>query len=329
MVDSFGDNITFEERDAPQDIKGQSMMRQLIGWLLIAVVITACSTPPNTSLLATTSTATMPSLPTSTVFPISDATSTQAPLTSATHPIIIESAQLSPTATHPPPVIGLPPEQIKIFQPGPGSQVTSPFQVAGWAGPSYKDRIQLRLLGEDGRVLAQDTAWLHVLPDVGNSGRFYRELPFDIPLVAEAARLEISAHDYQDGQLSHLATLNLTLLSAGRPLVHPAIVGAEKLTIFSHRPETTIEGGRVLVHGAGWVDSDLPLTIEVLDRFGKVLGSTQVNMNAPAIGQLGTFQAEVSYEISFSQWGRIAVIEHSPDIPGMIHFSSVKVWLKP
>lgn len=295
----------------------------------MAVAITACNTPPNTSLLEPIPTSTKPFLPTSTEFLIADATSTQAPLTSATPPIVIESAQLSPTATHPPPAIGLPPEQIKIFQPGPGSQITSPFQVAGWAGPSYKDRIQLRLLGEDGRVLAQDTAWLHVLPDVGNSGRFYREIPFDIPLVAEAARLEISAYDYQDGQLSHLSTLNLTLLSTGSALVHPAIVGAEKLAILSHRPETTIEGGRALVHGAGWVDSDLPLTIEVLDRFGEVLGSTQVNINAHAVGQLGTFQAEVSYQISFSQWGRIAVIEHSPDIPGVIHFSSVKVWLKP
>lgn len=295
----------------------------------MVVTVAACNTPPNTSRLELTLTSTNPPLPTSTALPSADATSTPAPLTAATPPVIIESLQGSPTTTHSPPAVGLPPEQIIILQPGPGSQVTSPLQVAGWAGPSYKDRVQLRLLGEDGRVMAQDFAYLHVLSGAGNSGRFYREFPFNIKLVAEAARLEIRAQGYQDGQLSHLTTLDVVLLSTGSQLIHPAIPGAEKLAIFTPRAEVIVEGGQVFVQGAGWVDSDLPLTIEVLDRRGEILGSTQVHLNSQAIGQLGTFQADISYQVSFSQWGRIAVSEHSPDIPGLIHFSSVEVWLKP
>jgi len=242
---------------------------------------------------------------------------------------VIESSQIPPTATLLSPVVPLPTEQLKIFSPGPASQVNNPFRVAGWGGPSYKDRVKLRLLGENGRVLAEGTSWLHVLPEVENSGRFYLEVPFDISLVAEAARLEASMYGYRDGQLSHLNTVNLTLLSVGSSLIHPAIDGPEKLAIFYPRQEAIIEGGQVTVYGAGWVDSDLPLTVEVLDNNGEVLGSSQVYLDAPVIGQLGTFLIDFPYQITFPQWGRIGVSEHSADIPGLIHYSSVVVWLKP
>jgi hypothetical protein len=123
--------------------------------------------------------------------------------------------------------------------------------------------------------------------------------------------------------------MDLTLLSIGNPQVQHAMDGPEKLTIFSLREESIIEGGRVNVQGAGWVNSDLPLTVEVIDRRGEILGSAQVHLEAPAIGQLGTFQVEVLYETKDSQWARIVVSEHSADIPGLIHLTSVEVWLKP
>ncbi len=105
--------------------------------------------------------------------------------------------------------------------------------------------------------------------------------------------------------------------------------GPEKLAILSPREESIVEGGQVNVQGAGWVNSDLPLTVEIIDGRGEILGSAQVHLEAPAIGQLGTFQVEVLYEITYSQWARVVVSEHSADIPGLIHLTSVEIWLKP
>jgi hypothetical protein len=187
----------------------------------------------------------------------------------------------------------------------------------------------MRLLGEDGRVLAEGSTWLHVLEGMGYAGRFYGEVPFEIQGVAEAGRLEIRMYSYRYGQLSHLSTVDLTLLSVGSPLIHPAFDGPEKLAIFWPREEAIVEGGQIVVQGAGWVDSDLPLTVEVLNRYDEVLGSAQVHLDAPAVGQLGTFMVEVSYETEYPQWARVAVSEYSADIPGLIHYSSVEVWLKP
>ena len=95
------------------------------------------------------------------------------------------------------------------------------------------------------------------------------------------------------------------------------------------REEAEVSGGTVLVRGAGWVDADVPLTVSVVDWHGDEVGTAQVRLDAPEIGQLGTFEVEVSYQISVPQWGRVAVSEPSTGIPGLIHYSSVQVWLEP
>lgn len=86
----------------------------------------------------------------------------------------------------------------------------------------------------------------------------------------------------------------------------------------------------MLVRGAGWVDADTPLMVSVRDNRDNVLGSAEVALDAPAVGQLGTFSVEVFYEVPFAQWARITVAEPSTSaIPGWIHFTSVEVWLRP
>ncbi|HEY44810.1 MAG TPA: hypothetical protein G4O11_12590, partial [Anaerolineae bacterium] len=220
--------------------------------LLVMVTVAGCSAPTSSPPEPTLEPPTPSPLPASVTSAL-DSSATPGPITAATPAIVVESSQVPFTPTVLPPAVSLPMEQLKIFQPGPGSHVISPFRVAGWGGPSHKDRVQMRLLAEDGRVLAEGTTWLHVLEGIASAGRFYGEIPFEIQGVAEAGRLEISMYSYRDGQLSHLSTVDLTLLSVGSPLVHPAFDSPEKLAIFSPREESIIEGGRVVVQGAGWV----------------------------------------------------------------------------
>jgi len=59
------------------------------------------------------------------------------------------------------------------------------------------------------------------------------------------------------------------------------------------------------------------------------LGSGQVELDAPAVGQLGTFSMEIAYQTSHQQWARIGVYEHHDGVPGLVHYTSVGVWLEP
>lgn len=258
---------------------------------------------------------------------LAEATATRAPLAEVTPGAVLEPPWPTPTATLPPLPVRLPQERLAILSPGPGSQVTSPFTVSGRSGPCNENRVRIRLVGEDGRVITQRVTYLWSPP--GHSGVFTTEISFRIQAVAEAARLEVSTEDVRSTRLGHLTTLNLVLLSVGTPLVHPALDGPERLTILSPREGASVSGGTVRVRGAGWMDAEAPLAVQLVDRYGAVLAAAEVGLAAPAVGQLGTFEVDLPYHTPYPQYAWVTVFERTPDGSALVHFSSREIWLLP
>ncbi len=296
--------------------------------ILLGLLLGACSAPPEpaqendasptlTAIRATESPA--PGNPANTPSP--------APLTEATVPIVLEPPEAQPSLTPTPLPIRLPFARLAILRPGAGSQVTSPFRILGYGGPSFNERVELRLYGEDGRLLDEHVTYLLAFP--GNAGRYAAEFSFESPWVAEEGRLEVRVFDIRFGRLSQLSTVDLILLSSGTDRVQPAQHGPEKLAILSPIDGQRVAGGRLQVEIAGWVNADVPLTIELLDRQGAVLSAGQVWLDSPGVGQLGTTTLELAYSVPFAQFGRLAVSEPATGIPGMRHYSSVEVFLQP
>lgn len=249
------------------------------------------------------------------------------PLVNVTPALVLEPPDFVPSPT--PTVLALPltSEKLIIEAPGPGSQTGSPIRVIGWGGPSYGDRIRIRLIREDGEVLAQLHTW--ILAPTGRAGRFVVDVPFRFSSVAEAALIEASYDNPLTGRLDHLTTRRVVLLTTGRPLIHPYLVAAEKLTILSPYEGRIIEGGSIQIRGAAWLDEDLPLLVELIDQPGNVLASAEVTVAAPALGQLGTFDVTLPYTITDSQYAWLAVTERGTTPPMVMHYTSVRVYLKP
>ncbi len=315
------------ESSFPIALTGQARSVKYLPLILIALVLTSCTSRPDPpmTIIAPDQVETTHMAPAA-VDPI-DGESVPPPLTEATPAIIIEPSFPAPTPTSIPPSVGVPLEELSILLPGPGSMVNSPIKVKGFGGPSLNNRVQARLIGEDGRILSEGYSFLYSFP--GRPGLFYIQMPFESQLVAERAWLEVRSFDNLFGMLRHLMTVEVTILSTGSDRIYPAIHGAEKLTIFQPREENVISGGSVLIHGAGWVDQDVPLRIEIINQAGDVLGSGQVELDAPAVGQLGTFSMEIAYQTSHQQWARIGVFELHDGVPGLVHYTSVGVWLGP
>ncbi len=249
------------------------------------------------------------------------------PLVNVTPALVLEPPDFAPTPTPTLLSLPLPAERLLIEAPGPGSQVSSPVRIVGWGGPSYQDRVRIRLIGENGEVLAQVRAYL--LVPSGRSGRFIVDLPFHFAPVAESALIEVSYENPLTGRLDHLTTRRVVLLSTGRPLVQPNLTAPEKVTIFTPREDRVIEGGSILIRGAAWLDEDLPLLVEILDRQGNVLSSSEVVLAAPALGELGTFDVTLPYNVPYEQYGWVAVTERGVHPPTVLHYTSVRVYLKP
>lgn len=296
--------------------------------LLLALGLAACQVTPSaapTHSATTLSPTTSPGLPTP--LPKDSATASPRPLTDATQAVVLEPPVPPPSPTPAPLPFNLPLEQLVIYEPGPGSQITSPFRIVGRGGPSYQERIHLRLLGQDGRVLSENNSILFAYP--GNAGRFVSYLSFNIDHVAEAGLLQIESFDERTGRVDHITSQHLVLLTAGSPLVHQALQGPEKLTIRAPKKDQMISGGSLDVALAGWVDSNSPLQIDILNRSGNVVGTASAPLNAPSIGQLGTLQTKIEYTVPYAQYGQLQVTERDSQTDEIIHMSSVEIYLQP
>ena len=293
-------------------------------WFVLLLVLTGCAAPaPVVPLSTELPTAAEPSAGP----PLNQAAMpTRIPLTNPTPAAVLELPEPTATATPAPAPANLPLERLAILSPGPGSQVTSPFRVTGWGGPSLNERVQLRLLGEDGRLLAQRATYLQAIP--GGTGRFSTELTFEIPGVGEAARLEVSTQDSRTARLAHLSSLDLVVLSVGSALIHPALHGPEQITILSPRDGAVVRGGRFLVRAAGWSSRGSSLSVALFDRDGNPIASQQVALSATQPGEVGAFEVDLAYAIPYEQYGRLAVYEPSPDGSGFLHYASIEVYLR-
>jgi len=298
-----------------------SRLRLIVGGAAL-LVLAACG-----SSAASPAASPGPAAATPTFTPAPPAQSTPQPVIDGTPALVLEPPEFvsSPTPTRI--SLTLPQERIILEAPGPGSQVVSPVRVAGWGGPSSQGKVFVRLIGEQGQVLARTTTYL--LAQDGAAGQFVLTVPFSLSGVAEAGLVEVSINGYTTGKLEHIATRPVVFLSVGPDRVHTNQAVAEKLTLFSPRADRVIRGGVISVSGAAWLDEDLPLLIEVLDRSGAVIASTEVEVEAPVLGELGTFQAQVPYSVPFSQYGFVAVTERGLHPPAVRHYTSVRVYLEP
>jgi hypothetical protein len=251
---------------------------------------------------------------------------TRLPVVDGTPALVLEPPEfiLTPTPTRI--SLPLPQERLVLQAPGPGSSVISPVRVAGWGGPAAQGKIFVRLIGEQGQVLARTTTYLLAIEGV--AGSFVVTVPFSIEGVAEAGLIEVSFNT-PSNRLEHLSTRPVVFLSVGPPRVYTNLTTTEKIAIFSPREDRRVSGGMATVSGGALLDEDLPLLVQVLDRAGEVVGSTEVVVQAPALGELGTFEALVAYTVPYAQYGRIAVTEHGLYPPAVRHYTSVRVYLEP
>jgi hypothetical protein len=303
-------------------VKGRSILARLT----LASIGAACNAPISASRAPTGATPIEISPPSPSAIDLPLRTPTRSPLSQVTPAIVVEPTGFVPTPTVVGVTLPLPSERLAILRPGPGSQVRSPVRIEGRGGPARYDRVHIRLLGEDGRVVARQTIDLYAY--AGQTGPFYTDLAFDIPLVAEAGRLEVSTDDPRTGLLGHVTTTEVTLLSAGSPLIYPTIDGPEQLAIFSPRPDSAASGGRLHVEGGGWTMVEQPITVSLLSQVGDLLASEETWLDPRGVGVAGRFAVDLSYTIPYAQYGLITVAEPAPDGSGYLHFTSLEIFLR-
>ena len=219
-----------------------------------------------------------------------------------------------------------PEEAIVILEPGPGSRLTSPLRVAGMADPTFEQTLIVRLVLDDGTVLTEVPTMIEA--DLGVRGPYEVEVPFN--LQGERMGL-IQVYDVsaRDGGIIHLGSVGVTLAGGGAAEVKSGTVHPEAIHILQPVQGAEISGGVVHVEGIGVASFEGTLVVEVYDVEGTLVGMMPLIVDAPEMGQPGTFSVDVSYAVGSEGPGRIVVVDPLPVFNGIGHIASVEVILMP
>jgi hypothetical protein len=200
------------------------------------------------------------------------------------------------------------------------------MQVAGHGGPSFEERLRIRLLGADGALLAERMTILFAYP--GNPGRFAANVPFEIEGVSTAATIQLDTFDRRYGRLAQRYSQEVVLLSTGSERIRPGYQGPSQLAILSPREGVEVKAGTVVVSGGGWSSGAGPIVLQAIDRNGNVLDSTPVELSSGTSGRIGTFEGSLEFHLERSQFGRLMISELDADLGEPRFLQSIEVYFR-
>lgn len=221
--------------------------------------------------------------------------------------------------------------KIRFLAPGPMSSLASPFILNAIVAAGKSERIQVELIGEDGRVLYRQIQKLTENP-LGIFQRF--EIPFEIRAVSETGYIRISTRDDHD-RIYALNTLPVLLYSVGTTQVTPpGNIIYERIAMDGFKEKQEFFGGEIALNGRIWPVNAQPFVVELLSIEGKPLGSRILAVNGI---ETQPFETILPYKVSeptparltFRQENPLLGIVADPELGKLIYVYTIEVILNP
>lgn len=210
------------------------------------------------------------------------------------------------------------------------SSLTSPFILQANIAAGESDRIQVDLLGEDGRVLYRQIKKLERNP-LGVFQRF--EISYEIHAVSEAGYIRISTED-DFGRMQALNTMPVLLYSVGTAQINPpGNFIYERIAMDGFKEKTNFYAGEVALQGRIWPYNAQSFVVELISTEGKVLGSRILGINGI---DTQPFDTVIPYKITEATPARLTfrqdnpLLELSDSVLGkLVYLYTVEVVLNP
>ena len=167
------------------------------------------------------------------------------------------------------------PAVIQIRKPGEGSRVASPLTVQTYVYPGDDGRVLIQLLGEDGRVMAEQLKTV-IVPATGWI-ELVTQIPFEISSAGEAALVVVSTSDGYGRRVAQ-ATASVVLLQIGKSEIE--LPGFMKEPFFVDTPVfgEVIKNGVLHISGLVHPFGEGPLVADLVADNGGILKSVIVQI---------------------------------------------------
>jgi hypothetical protein len=214
-----------------------------------------------------------------------------------------------------------------VKRPGQLSRMASPFRVIAFVDPGPDRRVQVTLLGEDGRTLASKR--VRAMEFLGlDNGNMITDLEFEISALSELGRLEISVYD-EFGRVRQMNSVNLILLSVGETDRNYAPEEQERIIIQYPLANYMVEGNSLLVSGSVRTTSDHPLALTLIDEQGNLVGQGEATVVLSDDQSSGVFIGEIPFSVDAPIWVRLSVALPDDRIPGHEYIKTLEMVISP
>ncbi len=220
--------------------------------------------------------------------------------------------------------------QIRFISPGPMSSLTSPFTLQTILVAGESNRIQVDLLGEDGRLLQRILKRL----DRNPKGVFQRfKLSFEIRAVSEAGYVRISTKD-EFGRIQALNTLPVLLYSLGSTQINPpGNIIYERVMVEGLKENANFYAGQVRIKGRIWPFNAQPVFVELVTKEGKPLTARVLSLSGT---DTQPFETTLPYRVSEPTPVRLTFRQDNPllsvsdpELGRLVYLYSIAITLNP
>lgn len=208
---------------------------------------------------------------------------------------------------------------IAIFAPGDGSQVAFSIPLLIAAQPGADGQLYIELSDVAGRLLLRQ-----VHPFTG--GELDVLLPFEVSRPPMPARLTVRTLDAY-GRIQAMRSVELVLLGEGESRILAAESEIE-LKIAEPSSQASVASGNLTVHGTADFYSTRPVSLQVIDRQGRIFVAREVYLQDNADGT-GHFETTLTLTVQEPTWLQIAVTAFGQQVPGASYFDQIEILLTP
>jgi hypothetical protein len=279
--------------------------------------------PPATTTPEPTSTATATSASAEDPFPVTSEIEQKTPIV-LEQPTAAEPTELAEPITDQ----KFPAAMLNISKPGPGSKIVSPIKVNAYSYPGDQGKVTLQLLGEDGRLMADQLIRLNI-PDSGWVA-FSTQVPFEINSAGESALLALTTFDAYGRRIA-VNSVPLLLLQVGDSEIEVPTFQNEPIVFSQPGANSLISGGTLHIEGYVHPYSDSPLIIELFKTNGAIVASKQVGHKTLPEGEdYVSFSVDLPYNVKEDTPVRLTIRQVMDSAPFLdLTLSSEIVTLQP
>ena len=217
--------------------------------------------------------------------------------------------------------------EILIKRPGHLSRMTSPFMVIAYVDPLEDRLVQVSLLGEDGRTLAEKKVKIMSFLGLDN-GNMITELEYEVEGLSEVGRLEISVTD-EFGRVQALNSVDLILLSMGETDRNYTPAVQERIIIQYPMDNYMVQGDTLLVSGLVRTTTEQALSLTLVDEEGRLVGEGSASVVLSDEQDYGLFIGEIPYQVDAPIWVRLSVAIPGTRIPGIEYIKTMETVISP